>query len=165
MLLARRADLPCASPYILNICLWPFIFISSGGTSCIRLIQLPDMMFTLDKNVLLSTKREEKKEEQEQKTWKSLSSSDNPPGKTEEMVLTCDPSTQIHICKGNKTATLVPGFKKPGLTLQYKALANANARLIFCFATHTVCLSTVQSKGHLLTVNKSVLMSCTQFQA
>lgn len=33
-----------------------------------------------------------------------------PPGKTEEMVLACDPGTCAHICKGNKTSSPGPAF-------------------------------------------------------
>lgn len=80
------------------------------GASCIRLIQLPDLMFTLDRNGKKKNLEEQEHSDAEQKRWRSLSASDNPPGKTEEMVLACDPSTCAHICKGNKTSTPGPGF-------------------------------------------------------
>lgn len=108
--ISHCADLPCASSFILNIWLWPFLFIFFWSQ-----LYSPDPAPRSD--VYFGQERTKKKnlEEQEhsdaeQKRWRSLSASDNPPGKTEEMVLACDPSTCAHICKGNKTSTPGPGF-------------------------------------------------------
>lgn len=79
-------------------------------------------------------------------------SSDNPPGKTEEMVLVCVPHKHIHIYKGyiilTSWASLLKSAEdRTDLKLKLKICSetslNTNATLIFYLNTHCFCVNTV----------------------